>query len=249
MSDDDPERPHPAGPTGSSFEVVTAAPPANADPFSKLSPELRERIRRQGEEKRRLDADTANKDEDEFWLEVPFRKPKLEAMKVLAQNVDAPDAVALAMRNAMLFHIDEAIDALPKDEEEVRSALPAELKATIERVRRRWKECDKRAAGMSIIEQTPGLDGLPQAPAGVDAQPAEAQTSARQPAYSPEALAAWFVLRVFAWPKDVRPPTEGQCRKAASDFFEGSIPRDEFRKIRIAKTPANWRKAGPPSGR
>jgi hypothetical protein len=83
--------------------------------------------------------------EAEFWFEVPFREPKLRALRVQAQNIPVASATDLALRNAMIFHIDEAIDALPRDEAEVRSALPAELKG--EKVRRRWKDADKLAEG------------------------------------------------------------------------------------------------------
>lgn len=137
--------------------------------------------------------------------------------------------------------------------------------------RARWKQCP----GSSYFPLVVSWDAVTSAvnrsrkrqerlalqpPAGGDAHPAEAQPRAPRPAYSPEALAAWFVLRVGTWSRDVRPPTEVQCLKAAGDFFEDSmprggqtrktrIPRDEFRKIRRAKTPDNWRKRGPPSGR
>jgi hypothetical protein len=122
-------------------------------------------------------------------------------MKVQAQNVDAPDAVALAMRNAMLFHIDEAIAALPKDEEEVRSALPAKSRATLERVRRRWGERDLRSAGISIMEQTQGLDGLLRAPAGGDAHPAETKREK-----TPRALTADALVSLQGKGVDIRSP-------------------------------------------
>jgi hypothetical protein len=50
----------------------------------------------------------------------------------------------------MRFHIDEAIEALPKEEDEVRSALPADLEATIENVRERWKARGRRADGVGL---------------------------------------------------------------------------------------------------
>jgi hypothetical protein len=107
--------------------------------------------------------DPACEHQEEFWLEVPFRKQKLEGMKVLTQNVAAPDAAALAIRRRMLFYIVEAIDALPNDEKEVRSAPPREKQATIERVRKRWKETDKRVACVGPEEFSWQLaDGDPQ---------------------------------------------------------------------------------------
>ena len=70
-----------------------------------------------------------------------------------------------------------------------------------------------------------------------------------RPAYSAEALSAWFFLRVKIWPKHDVPPTEAQDAAAAAAYFEGKIPRDKFREIRRAKVPENWLKPGPPSGR
>jgi hypothetical protein len=78
------------------------------------------------------------------------------------------------------------------------------------------------------------------------AQPTEIrQPPAQRPPYSPEALSAWFVLRVRIWAKGVPFPTEADDRKAAGLEFEGKISRDEFRDIRRAKTPKDWRKSGP----
>ena len=68
-------------------------------------------------------------------------------------------------------------------------------------------------------------------------------------AYSPQALGAWFMLRVRTWVNGVIPPTESQDLTAAADFFASKPPRDEFRRIRRDKTPENWRKSGPSSGR
>jgi hypothetical protein len=69
--------------------------------------------------------------------------------------------------------------------------------------------------------------------------------SVRRPSYSPSALAGWFALREAAWPKDAPYPSEAEDLKAARNYFEGQIPRGEFRKIRHSKTPENWRKPGP----
>jgi hypothetical protein len=267
MSDDNPERSRPARAINSSFESLEAAlEPWFGKSFGELPPEMQQRVAmtfvcpwdalgpgQQREEAQQWDGqhNPAFDHETEFWLEVPFRKPKLEDMKILAQSVGAPDAVALAVRTAMLFHIDEAIDTLPKDEEEVRSALPAEYRATIERVRRRWKEQDQRAGGITVdtANKSDVRAENSQAPLGAEAHPVEPQMTARRPAYTPKALAAWFLLRVGTWQSGVRPPTEAQCLEAATVYFEGSIPRDKFREIRRAKTSPNWRKPGPPSGR
>jgi hypothetical protein len=69
--------------------------------------------------------------------------------------------------------------------------------------------------------------------------------SERRPSYSPDALRAWFVLRVRTWPEDAPFPTEAQDLAAARNSFEGRISRDPFRDIRRAKTPASWRESGP----
>jgi hypothetical protein len=204
-----PERGKPTSPDDGFEPLAPALEKLFRKKFAKLPAELQERItsdrasawlvldwdvstpgqRRSMAQQRDCGADPANKDVADFWFEVPFRKAELETKKVQAQNVAAPDAVALAMRNTMLFYIDEAIDALPKDEEEVRSALPAKSKATVERVRKRWTELDKRALGLrpedldsnipeNVTEKSPGgmesqapppLLGLREAPAAHEA--------------------------------------------------------------------------------
>jgi hypothetical protein len=64
--------------------------------------------------------------------------------------------------------------------------------------------------------------------------------------YSKSALAAWFVLRVWTWPKDKREPSERADLQAALAHFD-RVPRDEFRAIRREKVPEIWRKKGPRS--
>lgn len=64
-------------------------------------------------------------------------------------------------------------------------------------------------------------------------------------AYSPEALAAWFLLRVRTWPKGKPPPTEAECIAAAQNYFADAPGRDLIRPIRQKKTPDDWRKRGP----
>ena len=98
------------------------------------------------------DNDPANKDEAEFWFEVPFRKKELEAEKVSTKN---DRDMTRAERNKTLWHIDEAIDALPIDEDEVRTAPPGELKARIQRVRKRWKEADGLIATLGAPSKRP----------------------------------------------------------------------------------------------
>jgi hypothetical protein len=66
--------------------------------------------------------------------------------------------------------------------------------------------------------------------------------------YSPEALGAWFILRVHSWPPESALPSEEVDRIAAEAVFD-SVPRGEFREIRAGKTPPNWRKPGPRRGR
>ena len=140
--------------------------------FGGLSPELSERFRRANPP--RHGRGVTNEHEDEFYFGFGFdlssRKSKLEAMKVRAENWP-PVAMALAVRNSMLFHIEKAIAEL--DEQEVRSASQAEMKATIERIRRRWDEIDQRAAGLIVAEQ-----GQPRADAP-RADPGSTPTTAR----------------------------------------------------------------------
>jgi hypothetical protein len=172
MSDDGPEPLLPPTLTNSSCNQLS--PPTVSNPFGGSSQELQDKIQRQREEKRVWNDDPADKDEGDFWFEVPFRKRNLEAKKLLTRNAAAPDAVALATRNVMLFRIDEAIDALPKDEEEVRSALPAKMKATIEQIRSRWKALDELQAvlipaGFSRVAEYPDQSMSPVVAADIPA--------------------------------------------------------------------------------
>jgi hypothetical protein len=73
---------------------------------------------------------------------------------------------------------------------------------------------------------------------GADAAP-------RRPSYSPDACRGWFVLRTRTWPEQAPYPSEEEDLEAAQNYFEGRIPRDEFREIRRRSTPDNWRKPGP----
>ena len=63
--------------------------------------------------------------------------------------------------------------------------------------------------------------------------------------YSPEALCAWFIFRVVSWPADAATPAERDCQIAAAAIFHTLPSRGEFRKIRAANTPSEWRKQGP----
>ena len=250
------------------FEPLAPVRPSHADPFGELSPELRDRIRRASEDHQKWEDDPANTDEAKFWLEVPFRETKLKAMKVQAENVAAPDAVALAMRNAMLFHIDKAIDALRKDEEEVRSALPAKKKATLEQVRRRWDRRDSIAAGLIAAEHVQGRAERSRVPAVVDVQPAGVLGSvvnqsdvrsqdtpqsaplalipshADRPKATIPALAEWFRGRVATWPDTEAAPSEPDDVRAAIYHFAPGLTRDEVRTIRRVATPCQWRRQG-----
>jgi hypothetical protein len=89
-------------------------------------------------------------------------------------------------------------------------------------------------------------NGSAPAPADLtDSSGASERPSAPRPSYSPDSLGAWFLLRVGTWPKEEPPPTETQDLEAARVYFDGKIPRDEFRGIRKEKTPKTWRKSGP----
>jgi hypothetical protein len=66
-----------------------------------LPPDLQERISRDIALQRAWGCDPRNKAEAEFCFEAGFRPRKLADMRAVAANVAAPDAVALAVRNAM----------------------------------------------------------------------------------------------------------------------------------------------------
>jgi hypothetical protein len=86
------------------------------------------------------------------------------------------------------------------------------------------------------------------APASAPPEPGPPSGGTKQ-AYSPDALAAFFMLRVKTWPKDAPPPTENECIAAVRDYFADPPGRDVIREIRRQKTPESWRKRGPRSRR
>jgi hypothetical protein len=170
------------------------------------------------------ESDPANKDEGDFWWDVGARYCEVKLREDELKIVPAIGAQAVAARNHEQRLIEGERTALKEDVREVRSVDPTELRATIERVRRRWDERALRSAGMR--------DGPLRAPAGVD---------------PPEALVACFVLPVETWPRDVRPPTEDQCRKAASDVLaEEIIPENVAEKPRADTDKDKTSKGGAP---
>ena len=89
--------------------------------------------------------DPANKDEREFGLDADDRYSELERIE---RELKVVPAVGMAARNYEQRLIKAERIALKEDEREVRSAPPTELRATIERVRRRWDERTLRLAGL-----------------------------------------------------------------------------------------------------
>lgn len=63
--------------------------------------------------------------------------------------------------------------------------------------------------------------------------------------YSPEALAAWYLLRVHTWPSNQPGPTEAGDHAAALKHFGSIVTRGEIRRIRRDKARPEWRKPGP----
>jgi hypothetical protein len=108
------------------------------------------------------------------------------------------------------------------------------------------------AAAAAPAEPAPAAPSPPEPAQGerTDLQPEDGagpklpRTNAKQ-AYSPEALAAWFLLRVKTWPKGEPPPSEADCIAAAQAYFADAPGRDPIREIRRQKTPESWRKRGP----
>lgn len=98
------------------------------------------------------------------------------------------------------------------------------------------------AAAVALAEPTLAAPSPPEPVMTAERRPP--RTDAGQ-AYSPEALAAWFLLRVRTWPKGEPPPSEADCIAAAKAYFADAPGRDAIREIRQEKTPESWRKRGP----
>lgn len=101
---------------------------------------------------------------------------------------------------------------------------------------------------LRVAPPLPPAESAPAAPSPpepvMSAESLPARASAGQ-AYSREALAAWFFLRVKTWPKGERTPSEPECIAAAESYFADAPGRDVIREIRQEKTPESWRKRGP----
>jgi hypothetical protein len=135
------------------------------------------------------------------------------------------------LRDIKLWHINEAINALPVDEDEVRTAPRAELKATIGRVRERWKEADRRI----IAAETPLRPGHVD-PAGgmadlteVDGKCGFNRDDFVYPNNVPEAIAAWARKRFPDGIPD-RPEMLAEHRNAF-----GTIPGVSEQTIQLAR--------------
>jgi hypothetical protein len=98
------------------------------------------------------------------------------------------------------------------------------------------------AAAVAPVEPAPVVPSPPEPVMSAESPPARA--SPKQ-AYSPEAMGAWFYLRVQTWPKGEPPPSEADCIAAAQSYFDDAPGRDAIRPIRQTKTPDSWRKRGP----
>lgn len=99
------------------------------------------------------------------------------------------------------------------------------------------------AAAAAAAEPAPAAPSPPEPVVTAEGPPP--RTDAAQAVYTPEALRAWFLLRVKTWPKGQPPPREADCIAAAKAYFADAPGRDEFREIRRQKTPEDWRKRGP----
>lgn len=100
----------------------------------------------------------------------------------------------------------------------------------------------------------PGLTVTPEAsPAACLAAPAAAKAGVvaqpSQPAYqkpnpSNPAVRRWMRDRVASWPDDKIAPPEDVDLCAAQNHFAPGLTRDDFRLVREAETPSEWRKQG-----
>jgi len=144
-----------------------------------LSPALRRRMAAQFD----IARDPANKDEGDFWWDLEARRADFQSRWAALKTGPRND---MAKYDEQLDKLNGELDALKDDEGEVKSASPTERRAAIERVRRRWKECDNRRQG--VIRSEP-----PWPPEGdAVASPEPATTSPQQGGPVPEAV-SWML--------------------------------------------------------
>lgn len=104
-----------------------------------------------------------------------------------------------------------------------------------------WPDVERIARGRA---PGPTIEGEAMAVAAL-ALPAPEKAPQVRAAYSESALAAWFMLREHSWPAERPTPNEAADMEAARRHFDSIPARDEFRRIRQAKTSETWRKPGP----
>jgi hypothetical protein len=128
--------------------------------------------------------------------------------------------------------------------------------------------CSAARSTVETARQVHGLAEHSQAPAGLDAQPADVLGSvvdqrgvraedapqsaplalvpsdADRPKATISALTEWFRVRVATWPDIEAAPSEPNDVRAAIDYFAPGLTRDEVRTIRGDATPSQWRKQG-----
>ena len=199
----------------------------DAGPFGKLSPELRERIRRDSAERRNWENDPANEVEGDFWFAVAAREADFQ---VRINRLKLGPIADMAKHDERLDILDGELTALKEDEAEVDQADPAERLTVMERVKSRWKERDGARAGRGRV--TPQL-AKQQASS---ASPAPADAVAKQPDAD---VAQWHA----AWAKENPLASDEHAGKAArAEFPEKKITRQLIRDLRRSPDGASRRK-------
>lgn len=104
-----------------------------------------------------------------------------------------------------------------------------------------WPDVERVAKGRA---PGPTIDGVIEPPV-LSAIAAPISEQLVRAVYSAPAMAAWFKEREYSWPPGEPKPNEAADMAAAKRHFDSVPSRDEFRRIRQAKTSEKWRKMGP----
>jgi hypothetical protein len=75
--------------------------------------------------------------------------------------------------------------------------------------------------------------------------PAKNAVGPNKPRPMNPAVRQWMRDRVASWPDDKSTPSEGDDWDAVQQHFAPGLSREEFRNVRSAETPPEWRKQGP----
>ena len=123
----------------------------------------------------------------------------------------------------------------------------AELRAKKEEFRRRLQEQREELPTREPNPDFAWMDEFRRKPKEIATlrAPAKKPLALTKPRPTNPVIRQWMRNRVASWPDDKPAPSEGDDWDAVQQHFATGLSREEFRKVRSAETPSEWRKQGP----